>query len=41
MGGMAVSMPFVVVPIRDALGLPTNQYTKISRKRPVITQNEH
>ena len=28
MGGVAVSMPFVVPPVRKALGLRTNQYSK-------------
>jgi hypothetical protein len=32
MAGVAVSMPFVVVPIREAFGLKTTQYTKVSRK---------
>ena len=36
MGGAAVAMPFVVVPIRDMLGLKTNQFTKRSRK-PIDT----
>jgi len=33
MGGVAVSMPLVVVPIRDMLGLKTNQFTKVTRKQ--------
>ena len=33
LGGIAVSLPFVVVPIRAALGMPTNQFTKISAPR--------
>ena len=28
LGGVAVSMPFVVPPVRKALGLRTNQYSK-------------
>ena len=30
MGGVACSMPFVVVPIRRGLGLKTNQYDKMA-----------
>jgi hypothetical protein len=41
MGGAAVAMPFVVVPIRDALGLKTNQFTKVSRKRPELNDGGH
>jgi hypothetical protein len=31
MGLAAVALPFVVVPIREGLGLSTTQYTKISK----------
>jgi len=39
MGVTAVAMPFVVVPIRQSMGLRTNQYTKVSRK-PITYDDE-
>ncbi len=32
MGGAALVLPLIVVPIRQSLGLPTNQWTKIMNK---------
>lgn len=32
LGGTALVLPLIVVPIRQSLGLPTNQWTKIMSK---------